>query len=182
MTWQLVRRRVLDDVGDRLLDDPVGGQVQPGGKPGPLAADVEVHPDAGLRRSASARRSRSARPGAGTSAASHGPGPAPFLAPVSSSRSTPSSARISRSALRLVSSIDDSARAASSGCACRHVVGHPRLHRDHAQGVRHHVVQLAGDLQPFLAPGPAGLGQLLARPAARPAPAGRAVARCCRTE
>jgi hypothetical protein len=38
---------VLDHVGDGLLDHPVGGQVQPGRKPAPLAADVDVDLDAG---------------------------------------------------------------------------------------------------------------------------------------
>ena len=66
-----VRCRVLDHVGDRLLDHPVRGQVQPGGKPGPLAADVEVHPDAGLGGPLD-QAVQVRQPGAGTSA-----GPAP---------------------------------------------------------------------------------------------------------
>jgi hypothetical protein len=41
--------RVLDDVGDRLLDDPEGGQVQARCQRGPLAAHIQVHLDPGLR-------------------------------------------------------------------------------------------------------------------------------------
>ena len=51
-----------------------------------------------------------------------------------------------------------------AGLGRPHVAGHPRLHGDHAHRVRHHVVHLAGDLQPLLGADAAGLGQPLTGP------------------
>src|SRR6266404_3787249 len=58
-----VRCGMLDHVGDRLLDDPVGSQVQPGGKLGPLATDVQVHSDASFGGSLHQAAAPPARPG-----------------------------------------------------------------------------------------------------------------------
>ena len=167
-----VGRRMLDHVGDRLLDHPVGGQVEPGGQRG-----RSPRTSRSTRTPASAVRSTSC-PGP---PARRGPGPASPAQPSVLSRDAGSGCRraarraapASRAARRGWSPRSTTARGPLPPGVVDHVVGDPGLHRDQAHRVRDHVVQLAGDLQSFLADGPAGLGQLLAGPLLRLLAAGR---------
>jgi hypothetical protein len=153
---------MLDHVGDRLLDDPVGSQVQPGGKLGPLAADVQVHSDASfggsLDQAAQVRQSRR-----WYQRAVLPPWPCVVALGPQHPKQPPHLAQRTPADL-----LDGRQR---PGCLLRaradHVVGDPRLHSDQAHRVCDDVVQLARDLQPLLAARPASLGQLLTRPPLR---------------
>ena len=147
---------------------------RPAPRPDPAATGARTRSAGSLRRTPPgprrAARSSWRRPGWGCRSAASVP---------VSSRSTPSSRRISVSAARAVSPIAAAAalrpRAARGGQP-----GRLGLHRDHGDVVRDHVVQLAGDPGPFAAgcvleqgarddlPGRAVLARLAARPARDP--------------
>ena len=140
---------MLDDVGERLLDDAVGGLADAARYRLPGAAGFQPDLDSGVC-------------GAGDELAKVG-----------------QSVRRGelRSALRVTQDAEQPAhlaqRAAAGGLdggqSCgrlsrtgvRNVVAHTGLDGDQAQAVRHHVVELAGDPQPFLGDRAAPLGELL---------------------
>ena len=134
---------VLERVGERLLHDPVGGKVDARRQLAPLALDADVDRQAGLAHVLDQPSSAAARLRRECGCAS-------------SSRSRPSSRRISASACAPVRS---TARAAArpSGRA-RAAAARRRPARHHRDAVRDHVVQLAGDARP--APRDRGARQL----------------------
>ncbi len=164
-----VRGRMLDHVGDRLLDHPVRRQVQPGGKRRALASDVQVHPDAGLGGPGD-QAAQVPQAGGGHQPGSPRAGrPSPVARRAGScgGRIGPEHAeQRPHLAQRAAADLLDRRQRAGRLLGLRgdHIVGDTGLHRDQAHRVRHHVVQLASDLQPFLAAGAAGFGHLLVRP------------------
>ncbi len=143
VTWRCRGGGVLDDVGQRLLDD----RGTPSGTRRRLAS-VAV-PD---RTSSTSRPDRpyvvdqrryvveslGGRPGAVLGR--------PRAA-------CPSIDRVCSSALRLVSAMTSRLLLGGVRVGADHVRAHPGLHRDQRHAVRHDVVQLAGDPQPFLGDG-----------------------------
>ena len=142
--------RVLDGVGQRLLDHPVGGQLDPGRAPA-----------AGAPAMASSTGSPAPRPGRPARPAGPGPaaGPARGAAgPAGASGvSRPITCRSSAIAARPPASTASSACSGLLRLGGHHLPGRAGLDHHHADVVGHHVVQLAGD------PGPLVLG----RPAQR---------------
>ena len=127
-------RRVLERVGERLLDDPVRGQVDPGRQLDGVAGHAQLHAQARPRaRGAPARRRArcSAAPDSGSA-------PPPR-------RTGPNRCRISASASRPVRSISAAASTARSGFFSSTWRAARGLDHHHAQVVREHVVQLARD-------------------------------------
>ena len=136
------RPGVLDHVGQRLLHDPVGRQLDAGGhrpSPSPSTCSVDRHAGAPARRRRA--RSRSAEPGRRRGA----------TARRRSSRSTPSSRRISVERPRLTSPRSPRApRGPRAGWSSRTWAPTPACTAITRHRVGDDVVQLLGDAQPLL--------------------------------
>ena len=150
---------VADDVGERLLHDAEGGQVDAGGARGrasPVTSSVARRARPRARASTSASRSR--RPGG------RAPGRGPVVA---APQHVEHRAQLAE---RLLAGVLDGGerRAGLLGLLVQQVQGDAGLHVDERDVVGEHVVQLAGDAQPLLA-GPAArlLGLAWAGSAAR---------------
>jgi hypothetical protein len=132
---------VLDDVGERFLDDPVGGEVDPGGQRSAPSAHLQVDPYARVLRTGD----ETVEVGeAGRRAELGGQPRSPVVA-----QQPEQPARLPQ---RVAAGLLDRRQHARRliGPGGEDVVGHPRLDGDEAHAVRDDVVQLTGDAQPFL--------------------------------
>jgi hypothetical protein len=144
---------VLDDVGQRLLDDPEGGKVDPGrhGRPRPVDPNVDLHtgtPHVVHQRGKvveAGGRAEGARLGA-------------VAGPEHAEEATHLAQGGAGGGLDGLQG-----PLGGGGIPGGHHPPRAGMHRHHAHAVGHHVVQLSGDPQPFLGDGPAGqlvLGRL----------------------
>ena len=144
-------RGVAGDVGQRLLHDPEGGELDRGRQL--LAGAVARGATSSRWRAPSATRpSRSARPGAGARGAS-----------LAAAQHVERAAQLAQ---RLAAGLLDvgERRAGLLGLVVDQVQGHAGLHVDQRDVVGEHVVQLLGELQPLLARAALALLLLGARP------------------
>ena len=149
---------MLEDVGERLLHDPVGREVDARRGRRPLALDpgLDRHARLGTRVDQPSRRGQAG----GRRQLSR--------ASAASARSTPSRRRISSRpvAAGVADRLEDAL--GLGGLAVDDVGADARLHRHHAHGVGDDVVQLPGDAQALLGHRPPGrldpLPLLLRRP------------------
>ena len=135
---------VLERVGQPLLDDPVGGEVDRPGQRERLALDVQLDRRARRGRPRSSSESRPSSPGWGASSTSS-----------PSRRIAPSSRRISASAARPACSTPRSASRSSAQRVGEPVPDGADLQHHHADGVGDDVVQLARDPRALLGDGDA---------------------------
>ena len=162
--------RVLERVRQRLLHDPVGGEIDRRRQRPRRSLDSSATVEAGRAHLLDERvEPRRARAAARTRA---------------SSCRIPSTRRRSASAERAASSIARIGSRARARLHLEDVVGGGRLHDDHAQRVRDDVVQLARDARLLLGGGAAAPPLLAPARAAPPSPRSRgrtrAASRCCR--
>ena len=129
---------MLQGIGEPLLQDPVGGQVEAGGS-GRRLAWISSSTSSPAARTPSTRASRSSSPGCGSSSSSS-----------PSRRMADSRRRISVRAVRPASSALSNA-ARSVHVRLRHPVPNgSHLKNHHTDGVRHDIVQFASDAAPLL--------------------------------
>ena len=142
--------RVLDHVGQRFLDDAVGGEVHAGrqGAAPPVMASSTGSPAA---RTRSTRRPEPAAQRIGLRHQHRRRPPAGRLGRTGPAARAGGAARPSRSGRwpRPRAALPCDPASSAVGRAVEHPAGGARLHHHHAHVVRHHVVQFARDAGPF---------------------------------